>query len=374
MKESALYIHIPFCKRKCLYCDFPSYCGKEALMEEYSKALAWEIRNTVKRRIKTIFIGGGTPTYLSFDGWKNIAGVIKSLDLCEDAEFTVEGNPGTFDEKKLEFLKDMGVNRLSMGLQAWQNDILRKIGRIHTVEEFLHSFQMARTAGFDNINVDLMFGLPEQTYEQWMDTLKAAVDLGPEHLSCYSLIVEEGTPLHALQEKGELNLPDEETERRMYEDCVQMLKEHGYHQYEISNFAKPGRECRHNIVYWNTEEYYACGSGASSYIDKWRCTNVAQVEEYMRRIKNGESPVQDEHANTLEDCMEEFMFMGLRMMKGISVRDFEERFNASIYSVYGDIIKRYVSNGMLVDDGSRISLSPQGVEVSNSIMCEFILK
>src|SRR5665647_2319650 len=212
MKNVALYIHIPFCKQKCLYCDFPSLAGKEDCMLDYASALAKEINSIKDKKIKTIFIGGGTPTYLSLAGWEIIKKSIDRLDIRGDVEFTVEGNPGTFTREKLNFLKSMGVNRLSIGLQAFQDSLLKELGRIHTIEDFKQSFEMARNIGFDNINVDLMFGLPSQTLGQWMETLEKVTGLSPEHLSCYSLIVEEGTEFYKRFEKGTLDLPGEELE------------------------------------------------------------------------------------------------------------------------------------------------------------------
>ena len=224
MKNVALYIHIPFCKQKCLYCDFPSFAGKEDCMPKYIAALAKEINSIKDKTIKTIFIGGGTPTYLSLEGWNIIKKGIDKLEICDDLEFTVEGNPGTFTKEKLNFLRKMGVNRLSIGLQAWQDSLLKELGRIHTIGDFKQSFEMARNLGFDNINVDLMFGLPNQTLKQWMVTLENVTKLNPEHLSCYSLIVEEGTEFYKRFEKGTLNLPGEEIDRTMYAKTIEFLK------------------------------------------------------------------------------------------------------------------------------------------------------
>jgi oxygen-independent coproporphyrinogen-3 oxidase len=372
-EPAALYIHIPFCKKKCLYCDFPSYGGREDLMCNYSRALAEEIGTVGRRNIKTIFIGGGTPTYLSLKAWNNICEAVEKLNLEDNLEFTVEGNPGTFTEEKLCFLKNMGVNRLSIGLQAWQNSLLKRIGRIHSVDDFLEGYKMAERLGFSNINVDLMFGLPGQTLEDWKESLKNVVKLDPRHISCYSLIVEKGTPFYSMYKNHGLKLPQEEEERQMYYFTLEFLYKSGYNQYEISNFAKNGSECRHNLVYWNLEPYIGCGSSAHSYVNGYRYRNTLDIEEYIHQGRSGHFVKLDEHKNSIYDDMEEFMFMGLRKTRGISMSDFEGRFHRNIYSVYGDIIDEYTKKGLLVVDEDDMYLNKRGLEVSNSVMCEFIL-
>lgn len=369
----ALYIHIPFCKSKCLYCDFPSFSCMENLMEEYSKALAKDISNIGDMEIKTIFIGGGTPTYLPLKAWKNINKALSNLNLAKNVEFTVEGNPGTFTEEKLEFLKEIGVNRLSIGLQAWQNNILKQLGRIHTLDEFLQSYKLARKLQFSNINIDLMFGLPNQSILEWKDTLKNVVSLNPEHISCYSLIVEKGTPFYNLYEKGELMLPQEDEEREMYDFALDFLDKSGYKQYEISNFAKEGFKCKHNLVYWNLEPYVGCGVSSHSYFNGYRYRKCENVEQYIEDVHKNNFSKLDLHKNFIEDDMEEFIFMGLRKIKGISMSEFKNRFNTSIYSIYKDVIDKHIKYGTLIKDGDRLYLSKRGIQVSNSVMCEFIL-
>lgn len=369
----ALYIHIPFCKQKCLYCDFPSFSGKERFMLEYSEALAKDISGIGERSIKSIFIGGGTPTYLSLEAWDNIKNSIDKLDKTMNLEFTVEGNPGTFTEEKLKLLKKMAVNRLSIGLQAWQNYMLKKLGRIHTVEEFIESYKLARNIGFNNINVDLMFGLPDQTYDNWKETLEKVVELDPEHISCYSLIIEENTPFCKMYDEEKFKLPEEELERKMYSFAVEFLKEKGYHQYEISNFSKKSKECGHNLVYWNLEEYIGCGVASHSYVNGVRYRKTENIEEYIAGVKLGNNLQLDVHKNSVEEDMEEFMFMGLRKIKGISIDEFNIRFKRDIYSVYGDVIKKYICSEMLIEDKKRLFLSNRGIEISNSVMSDFIL-
>lgn len=374
MDEASLYIHIPFCAKKCMYCDFPSFCGKDSLMIDYASALAQEIEaSTRDNKIKTIFIGGGTPTFLSLEAWDIISQSIVSVNKRTDLEFTVECNPGTITEDKLLILKKMGVNRLSIGLQAWQNSLLKDIGRIHTLEEFITCYNMARSMGFNNINIDLMFGLPNQGLEQWLETLNEVIKISPEHISCYSLIIEEGTPFYNLYEKGKLRLPDEEIERRMYEEAVTLLESNGYNQYEISNFCKDGKECRHNIVYWSMKDYIGCGAAAHSYIKGERYRNEENIEKYIEAIRKKKSPIVEVIHNSLEDEVEEFMFMGLRMNCGISKLEFEKRFGKNIEDIYGVVIQKYVDNGLLQNESDRIFLTNKGIELSNVVMSDFIL-
>jgi oxygen-independent coproporphyrinogen III oxidase len=374
MDETSLYIHIPFCARKCMYCDFPSFCGQDSLMIDYAYVLASEIAaNTKDKNIKTIFIGGGTPTYLSLEAWNIISESISRANKEKDLEFTVECNPGTITEEKLLIFKKMGVNRLSIGLQAWQNSLLKGIGRVHTVEEFLSGYNMARSMGFSNINIDLMFGLPDQTLEQWLYTLSMVVKVGPEHISCYSLIIEEGTPFHGLYEDKKLRLPDEETERSMYEKALIMLKNEGFFQYEISNFCKAGYECRHNIVYWTLEDYIGCGASSHSYIKGKRYRNEENIEKYIKKIRNEGSTIVEVIENSLEDNMEEFMFMGLRMINGIDTDEFNNRFGKNIDSIYGRVIQKHVDNGLLKKSAKRIFLTGKGIELSNTVMSDFML-
>lgn len=373
MKNVALYIHIPFCKQKCLYCDFPSLAGKEDCMLDYASALAKEINSIKDKKIKTIFIGGGTPTYLSLAGWEIIKKSIDRLDIRGDVEFTVEGNPGTFTREKLNFLKSMGVNRLSIGLQAFQDSLLKELGRIHTIEDFKQSFEMARNIGFDNINVDLMFGLPSQTLGQWMETLEKVTWLSPEHLSCYSLIVEEGTEFYKRFEKGTLDLPGEELERSMYAKTIEYLGEKGYIQYEISNFAKDNRLCRHNLVYWEMDEYIGCGAASHSYSDGFRYRNEENIEKYIEKMNKESSAIVENKKNSYQDNMEEFMFMGIRKNVGISKNEFRQRFDKNIDDVYRNVIDKYVNTGFMKENEDSISLTYEGIEVSNVIMAEFLL-
>jgi oxygen-independent coproporphyrinogen-3 oxidase len=342
-------------------------------MTDYATALAKEIKSIKHRKIKTIFIGGGTPTYLSLEGWKIISKSIAELDTTVDLEFTVEGNPGTFTSELLCLLKGMGVNRLSIGLQATQDSLLKKLGRIHTFEDFEKSFEMARNIGFHNINVDLMFGLPTQSIMQWVETLEIVTKLNPEHLSCYGLIIEEGTVFYESFNGGTLKLPSEELERAMYYKTLEYLREKGYIQYEISNFAKNHNVCNHNLVYWNLDEYIGCGSASHSYSDGFRYRNEENIEKYIDKMNINGNAIIEKTRNSLKDDIEEFMFMGLRKIQGINKNEFKSRFSKDIHSVYGTVINKYITTKFMVECDDNIYLTYEGIQLSNVIMSEFLL-
>ena len=374
MKGKSLYVHIPFCKQKCFYCDFPSFSGKETLINDYLNSLEKELDLRVgDTAINTIFIGGGTPTYLNLEALIKLKTIMKKVNLKSDGEFTVECNPGTLNEEKLKVLKDMGVNRLSIGLQAVQDRLLKEIGRIHSYKEFKENFILARNLGFNNINVDLMFALPDQSLEDLDETLKTIIDLKPEHISCYSLIVEEETVFYKLFDGGKLNLPNEDLEREMYLRALRILKQSGYNQYEISNFSKPGYECRHNIVYWSLYDYIGIGSGSHSYIDEKRISNYTSIEKYIKFMMENGNAIEEVFENSIKDDMEEFMFMGLRKIEGINKGEFKERFKKEIHEVYGEVISTHIKNKLLVEDEEKIYLTTYGIEVSNYVMKDFIL-
>ena len=373
-KEVSLYIHIPFCKQKCFYCDFPSYASIDYLREDYVDALCKEIEEKASKYIiKSIFIGGGTPSYLDTKEISKILSSIKKLDLIEGMEFTMECNPGALLEEKLRAMLDGGVNRISMGLQAVQNSLLKDIGRIHSFKQFEENFNLARKVGFKNINVDLMFGLPNQKVDEWKESLEVIANLNPEHISAYSLIIEEGTAFYKLWEKDKLILPSEDEERTMYEITKSILDKFGYHQYEISNYSKEGFECYHNKVYWKCEEYLGVGSASTSFIDGKRIKNIENVKKYIDKINSGEEVVEDITINTLEDSMEEFVFMGLRMLSGISISEFNKRFGVNIESIYKEVIDKNINKKLLVLENDKLKLTEKGIELSNSVMSDFIL-
>lgn len=373
-KSLSLYIHIPFCKQKCFYCDFPSYSGLEELKEDYVKALCKEIREKAsKYKIKSIFIGGGTPSYLSENDIKDVLNEIRKLDLEDNIEFTMECNPGTLTEEKLSIMINGGVNRISMGLQAVQNSLLKEIGRIHTFKVFEENYNLARKVGFENINVDLMFGLPNQSVDEWEESLRKIADLEPEHISAYSLIIEENTGFYKLWENNKLLLPNEEDERIMYSKTKEVLSSYGYSQYEISNYAKEGYECYHNKVYWKCEEYLGLGSASSSFINEKRIKNIEDVKTYIERINKNESVVEEVIENKSKDNIEEFIFMGLRMVEGISLSEFKNKFNIDINELYDEVIQKNIKNNLLIIENNRLKLTEKGIELSNSVMSDFII-
>lgn len=374
MKEMSLYIHIPFCKQKCLYCDFPSYAGKESLMNEYIRALNEEIlRKCSKYKIASIFVGGGTPSYLNEINLESLLKTINLLDFKDDFEFTIECNPGTLNEEKLALMKNYNVNRISMGLQTTNDNILKEIGRIHSFEEFKKNYNQARKAGFENINVDLMFGLPNQSMKDWKVSLEDVMSLEPDHISAYSLIIEEGTCFYNLYNNDKLNIPNEEEERSMYLFTKGFLKNYGYNQYEISNYAKVNKECFHNKVYWKCNEYLGLGVSASSFVDEKRFKNIDDIKIYIEKINNNEDVTEEIHVNNINDDMEEFMFMGLRMIEGINLKIFKKRFGKDVFDIYDEVIKNNIKKGLLVVDSEKLYLSEKGIELSNYVMSDFIL-
>ena len=374
MKEISLYIHIPFCKQRCFYCDFPTFAGKERFREEYIDALIKEIKEKCSDYlIKTIFIGGGTPSYLEENELEKLLMAVSKLNLLDKLEYSMECNPGTVNENKLKIMKKYGINRISFGLQSCNDNLLKKIGRIHTFKEFLENYNLARKVGFDNINVDLMYGLPNLNIQDWKNTLESICELKPEHISAYSLIIEEGTAFYKLYEKDKLELPSEDEERVMDKITKDILKDNGYHQYEISNFSLDGKECEHNKVYWSLEEYIGVGSASSSYMDGYRFANTSNINDYIEKISNNVSVVIDKYENSIEDEMEEFVFMGLRMVSGIDLLKFEKKFGVDINSIYKEIIEKNIKDGLLVVQKNKMFLTAKGMELSNSVMSDFIL-
>lgn len=377
MDKISLYIHIPFCAQKCLYCDFPSFARKDHLRKAYIEALNKEIINLREKHnnleINTIFIGGGTPSVLESDELECLLKEVAKLNMAKDIEYSMECNPGNLTEEKLEVMKKYGVNRISMGLQAKQDNLLKGLGRIHNYKTFKENFLLAKKVGFNNINVDLMFGLPNQRLNEWEETLREIISLEPAHISAYSLIIEEGTAFYNLYENDKLKLPTEEEERKMYHLAKKILEENGFNQYEISNYAKEGKECRHNLAYWNMDNWIGVGSAAASYMDGKRIKNISSVEEYINSIKDKGEAVEEIINNSKNDNMEEFMFMGLRKINGIDENEFKNRFSMNINDVYGEILNKYIGEGLLIRESGRIFLSQEGIEISNVIMADFLL-
>ena len=371
-----LYLHMPFCVRKCAYCDFLSFPSGAETQRMYAKRLMKDIDVMGKRYgeipVETIFIGGGTPSVPDSALIVEIMEHVRhAFHVADGAEISMEANPGTVTREKLTDYRKAGINRLSFGLQSANDQELKLLGRIHTWAEFLESFTLARECGFANLNIDLMSALPGQTCESWKETLSRVTDLDPEHISAYSLIIEEGTPFGERygSEEGRKLLPDEDSEREMYHETKRFLKDCGYERYEISNYAKPGRECRHNIGYWTGVPYLGLGLGASSYLDGCRFTVNPDMKQYLE-----EKPgmFADIEKLTKKDMEEEFFYVGLRMTAGVSLSEFERRFGISAKEVYPGLMGTFVKEKAARFEGDRFVLTDYGLDVSNYIMAQFL--
>ena len=371
-----LYLHMPFCVRKCAYCDFLSFPSGAKTQRMYAKRLMEDIGVMGKRYgeipVETIFIGGGTPSVPDSGLIVEIMEHVRhAFHVADGAEISMEANPGTVTREKLTDYRKAGINRLSFGLQSANDRELKLLGRIHTWAEFLESFMLARECGFANLNIDLMSALPGQTCESWKETLSRVTDLDPEHISAYSLIIEEGTPFGERygSEEGRKLLPDEDSEREMYHETKRFLKDCGYERYEISNYAKPGRECRHNIGYWTGVPYLGLGLGASSYLDGCWFTVNPDMKQYLE-----EKPgmFTDIEKLTKKDMEEEFFYVGLRMTAGVSLSEFERRFGISAKEVYPGLMETFVKEKAARFEGDRFVLTDYGLDVSNYIMAQFL--
>ena len=382
-KELELYIHIPFCIRKCAYCDFLSGSQDEETIEQYVLSLLDEIRAhgsnqelIASHEVTTIFFGGGTPSVLQASQIGQVMKVLHDVfQIKQDAEITIEVNPGTVTREKLQSYRVCGINRISFGLQSTNNEELKLLGRIHTYEEFLESFRLARECGFDNINVDLISAIPKQTVASWEETLQSVIKLNPEHISAYSLIVEEGTPFAQVYGEGcpmEHDLPSEEEERAIYYRTEELLKAAGYHRYEVSNYAKEGKECRHNLGYWERKEYLGIGLGSASLIENTRYKNTDDLAYYMEHARELTAIQKEIQVLITKEQMEEFMFLGLRKMEGVSEIEFEKCFGVGIDEVYGMQLKKLIREHLLEKKDGRILLTKQGIDVSNYVFAEFL--
>lgn len=377
-----LYIHIPFCARKCAYCDFLSAPANDMVQHAYVEQLMEEIQlqsaSCREYGVTTIFIGGGTPSILKEEEMIRIMEMVQKTFYIEaDAEITIEVNPGTVSREKLEAYKACGINRISIGLQSADDAELKALGRIHTYDEFLKTYQRVRIAGFTNVNVDLMSALPGQTLASWKSTLRKVTMLKPEHVSAYSLIIEEGTPFYEQYHNHKELLPGEELEREMYYITKSFLREQGYERYEISNYARAGRACRHNVGYWTGVEYLGLGLGAASCMEGYRFQNISNLEAY--KALNLQEPgilkkLQAEVSEmTSETQMEEFMFLGLRLIQGVSGYEFLERFGQNMWNVYGDVLKNLEANHLIQVESPYVRLTDFGIDVSNYVLSEFLL-
>lgn len=384
MTELMLYIHIPFCEQKCDYCDFLSAQSTQEERQDYVETLCKELKLHSKLgtevTITSIFFGGGTPSILTETQIIAIMGTIEEVfqNISPTAEISLELNPGTATLEKLRTYKAQGINRLSIGLQATNDEELRTLGCIHTYQVFLDTYHMAREVGFENINVDLMSAIPGQNLATWEESLCKIIELAPEHISAYSLIIEEDTPYYKSygEDKPKSHkLPSESEERLMYHKTKEILKEAGYDRYEVSNYGKKGYECKHNLGYWNREAYLGLGLGAASLLkdtEEVRTTNYKDYEDYKHRIIHGEIPVCEQEILSKQESMEEFMFLGLRKSQGVDVTVFQTIYGCSLESVYGDVLDTLLKKNLIQYKGNHIRLTDQGVDLSNVVLSEFI--
>lgn len=378
-KELGIYIHIPFCKQKCYYCDFTSFCNKDNIVEKYIECIKKEIQNKLKQidakdyLVTSIYIGGGTPSYIEPEYIESILYELKS-EIKTSLETTIEVNPGTVTRDKLEKYKKIGINRISIGLQEVHNTLLKQIGRIHSFEEFENTYKLARKIGFKNINVDLIFGLPNQTINDLKESLEYIVNIQPEHISTYSLIVEEGTVLQKKIKEKALKLPDEDTERQMYWYIKNTLELKGYNHYEISNFAKKGHESLHNTNCWKQKEYIGFGVAAHSYFNDRRFSNKENLEEYINNIENGniEKNTYLHEIQNEEEKQREYMLLGLRTIKGISIKEFKNRFKLNPIFLYHNELEFLVNEKLLNIDGDYIKLTNRGIDLANVVWEKFV--
>ncbi|MFP3811044.1 MULTISPECIES: radical SAM family heme chaperone HemW [Bacillus] len=374
----AAYIHIPFCEHICHYCDFNKFFIKTQPVDEYLAALEKEMQHTIEQKgeqeLKTIFIGGGTPTSLTVSQLDQLMNSIhRVLKPSKNlVEFAVEANPDELSLEKLHVLKDAGVNRLSFGVQTFEDDLLKKIGRVHQKKDVLTSFERARDVGFDNISLDLMFGLPHQEKHHVMNSLETAFSLGAEHYSVYSLIVEPKTVFYNLMQKGKLHLPPQEREAEMYELVMDEMERHGLHQYEISNYAKPGFESQHNLTYWSNEDYFGFGAGAHGYVDGIRNVNAGPVKHYLELIEQTGFPYKETHQVTKAEQIEEELFLGLRKIEGVKSADFQAKYGASPEALFPSVLEELAEKGLIVKDDIGIRLTRKGKLLGNEVFQAFL--
>ena len=372
---SSIYIHIPFCATKCYYCAFNTYTFHKAQAEAYLQALRTEMELYAPETdtLQTIFIGGGTPSILSANVLAQLfADISLNFSISPDAEITVECNPGTLDAGKLNVLQESGVNRLSFGLQAMQDETLKQLGRIHTVSEFLQSYHLAREYGFENTNVDLIFALPEQTMAAWHHTLSAVISLNPAHISAYNLVMEEATPFYEQWQTGELTLPAEDTEADMFQYTIETLTAHGYTHYEICNFAKPTHFVRHNLVYWNNLPCVGLGAGACGYVNGTRWTNIRGIAPYIDRLRRGNRPISEAERLTGHAEKVETLMLALRKRKGVSLETYYNRFGEEIEAAFGTILNKWIDLDVLEQTDTHLRLTDRGLFLANEVFIELL--
>lgn len=378
MKEIGIYIHIPFCKGKCNYCDFTSFANKDKSIEKYIKCVKKEIQNKASNKkylVKTIFIGGGTPSYISEKYIGEILETLKSnFDVSKNAEITIEVNPGTVDKNKLEKYYEYGINRISIGLQTSNDQILKLIGRIHTFEQYEQTINIAREVGFTNINSDIIIGLPTQTIYDVEDTINKLIELELTHISVYSLIVEDGTKIEKMLSNNEITLPDEEIERYMYWFAKRKLEQNGFIHYEISNFSKPGFQSQHNLDCWKQKEYLGFGTAAASYENKTRYANTSCLEDYILNIEKDEGfkNIKIEEKQSKQSEMNEYVILGLRKLEGINTVAFKKKFGKDLFEEYKEQFNQLIQEELLVFDVNYIKLSKKGLDLANIVWREFM--
>ena len=373
-KPSSAYVHIPFCTQICYYCDFSKVFIKNQPVDAYLEHLIQETRSYEIGKLRTLYIGGGTPTALSAQQLAYLLTELpKVMDLSEVEEFTIEANPGDLDPDKISVLKDSQVNRVSLGVQTFDNKMLKKIGRSHQEQDIYDNIRHLKQAGFDNISIDLIYALPGQTMDQVKENVAKAIDLDIPHMSLYSLILENHTVFMNRMRRGKLPLPKEELEAEMFEYIIEELEKAGFEHYEISNFSKPGFESRHNLVYWDNAEYYGLGAGASGYVDGIRYKNHGPIRHYLEAVEAGKARITEEHL-TLEEKMEEELFLGLRKKTGVSKARFEEKFGVSFDQRYGQVVASLTEQGLLVPDDKQVRMTKRGLFLGDTVAEKFILE
>ena len=373
-KPSSAYVHIPFCTQICYYCDFSKVFIKNQPVDAYLEHLIQETRSYEIGKLRTLYIGGGTPTALSAQQLAYLLTELpKVMDLSEVEEFTIEANPGDLDTDKIAVLKDSQVNRVSLGVQTFDNKMLKKIGRSHQEQDIYDNIRHLKQAGFDNISIDLIYALPGQTMEQVKENVAKAIDLDIPHMSLYSLILENHTVFMNRMRRGKLPLPKEELEAEMFEYIIEELEKAGFEHYEISNFSKPGFESQHNLVYWDNAEYYGLGAGASGYVNGIRYKNHGPIRHYLEAVEAGKARITEEHL-TLEEKMEEELFLGLRKKTGVSKARFEEKFGVSFDQRYGQVVASLTEQGLLVPDYKQVRMTKRGLFLGDTVAEKFILE
>ena len=373
-KPTSAYVHIPFCTQICYYCDFSKVFIKNQPVDSYLEHLLEEFRSYDIQKLRTLYIGGGTPTALSAPQLEVLLdGLTKNLDLSVLEELTIEANPGDLDADKIAVLKQSPVNRVSLGVQTFDDKMLKKIGRSHLEKDIYENIDRLKLAGFDNISIDLIYALPGQTMAQVKDNVAKAISLDIPHMSLYSLILENHTVFMNRMRRGKLPLPKEELEAEMFEYIIAELEQAGFEHYEISNFSKPGFESRHNLMYWDNAEYYGIGAGASGYVNGVRYKNHGPIRHYLNAVEAGNARITEEHLSQREQ-MEEEMFLGLRKKSGVSMARFEEKFGRSFDGLYGEIIRDLVQQGLMQIDGDRVRMTKRGLFLGDTVAERFILE